>query len=160
MPSNLQYTVITAFSAGNLADNTCLSGKTAGQAFWCQVSAADVVIDNTASPATRVYIDFELVLGSPASAWAVGDRFNLFALPSLDGTNYAYGTGTLPPPASNYLIASFDVTTAAETSARRLIIPGRVLTPGKYKFVGQNSTSRTLATTSTLSYQIWTDQFS
>jgi hypothetical protein len=97
-------------------------------------------IDN--STALDTFADVEFNVATQGSARSAGAHIAVFLIPALDGTNYAYGDGSVDPPA-NRLIATLPLdaaTTARRVAAQMLSIP-----PGKYKLLFENKTGQAMA---------------
>lgn len=149
----LGFTIITAYSAGNLSDNTCLASRATGAAFRAQVGGSDVVVQNTSGK--DILLDIMLELGS--ASWTAFRTLRLFRLGSKDNSVFAYAAGTLPPPAQ-YLVHAFEASRATESGARNLLVEGLILPPGYHKFVWESDLNVTTAAASNrASYQTYTE---
>lgn len=95
------------------------------------------------------FIDFEVVL---ASLTPTGSPYvAIYAVPSLDGTNYADGGGATAPRNSS-LLAVLDTSTS--TGAKRLVVTNILIPPLKFKLIAQNKCGVSLASSSnTLKYR-------
>lgn len=131
--------VAGAVSGTSLADNTAMASRAASYYNICQVSAADVVVDNATN--LDQYAAVEVVLGS----WtpAVTDSIELYLLYAFDGTNYESGSSTFLPPADR-LWRSRLLSTDTSAAAKRVMMWGPIL-PFKFKALwrwrGTNSTA-------------------
>lgn len=130
-----------------LADNTALASRSAGYYNICQVSAADVVIDNATNK--DLYLGVWVQLGS----WtpAVTDYLELYTCYSGDGTNYESGSSTfLPPPDRIWRTAQLSTDTSA--AAKKVLLFGRIM-PFKTKILWRwKGTNATAASGNTFDY--------
>lgn len=134
-----------------LADNTALASRADGFFNIAQVSAADVVIDN--STALHLFIDIELELG--AAAWPVGGWFDLWLIEALDGVNYDSGSATvLPGAAPDAVLLTHGNSAALTSQAIQLSVPRIVIPPARFKLLWRNrSGAATAATGNALRYR-------
>jgi hypothetical protein len=129
-PASASVTVLNS-ELSSLANNT-LSGLSG--------SGTGVVLDNTTN--ADLFGNFEALL-TFGTAPTVQTTLDLYAVPSLDGTNYAQ-IANAPPTEASYLVGSFTV--EATTSAQRIAFVGWNI-PGPYKFkfaLHNNGTGQTL----------------
>lgn len=137
-----------AFSSGNLADNTAMASRSASYYNICQVSAADVVIDNATNK--DEYLSVTIVLGS----WtpAVTDMIELYTLYAPDGTNYESGSSSFLPPLDRRWAQGL-LSTDTTAAAKRLVLTGRIL-PFKTKLLWRwRGTNATASSGNTMSWQ-------
>ena len=126
-------------SGTSLADNTAMASRAAAYYNICQVSAADVVIDNATN--LDQYMAVEIVLGS----WTptVTDSIELYVLYTRDGTNYDSGSSSFLPPGNKLWRATL-LSTDTSAAAKRFVLWGAIL-PMKFKVLwrwrGTNSTA-------------------
>lgn len=139
MAANKWVAGAQAYSSGNLADNTAMASRANGYYNICQVSAADVVIDNAANK------DMFLAVTAEFGSWtpAVTDYFELYALYAPDGTNYETGSSSyLPVPGR--LWASEGLSTGTTAAAKRVVL-WRPIRPFKtkilWRWMGTNNTA-------------------
>lgn len=127
------------YSSGNLADNTALASRANGYYNICQVSAADVVIDNATNK------DLFLTVTAEFGSWTptVNDYFELYALYAPDGSNYESGSSSYLPTAT-HLWGYAGLSTGTSAAAKRVIIRRPIL-PFKLKllwrWMGTNNTA-------------------
>ena len=109
--------------------------------------AASTVLDNTSggNGSQSQLFDFELN-GGFGSSPSVGARIDLYAVPAIDGTNYADVDTTNHNMPSNCFVGSFYVV-KSQTGAQRLVIEGVTLDPLKYKLYIDNQSGQTLSST-------------
>lgn len=101
------------------------------------------------------FIDFEVVL---ASLTPTGSPYvSIYAVYSLDGTNYADGGGATAPRNTS-LLATLDTSTS--TGAKRLVTSGPILlSPFKFKLIALNKCGVSLASSgNTLKYRRFNGQ--
>lgn len=111
-------------------------------------SAASAAHDNATEKA--LWHDLELVV-TFGTAPAANSPVEVYLIPSVDGTNYADGGGTVTP-APNLLVGVFYV--RAVTTAQRVVIERVEVPPGLFKYVIRNvSGQATAATGNTLKYR-------
>lgn len=128
-----------AYSATNLADNTAMASRSASYYNICQVSAADVVIDNATN--NDLYLGIIIVLGS----WtpAVTDTIELYTAYAADGTNYETASSSYLPEADR-LWKTKILSSDTSAAAKRLFVFGEIL-PFKLKMLwrwrGTNATA-------------------
>lgn len=110
-------------------------------------SAASSAIDNETD--RYKFINLEVVL---ASLTPTGSPYvAIYAVYSLDGTNYADGGGSVAPRNSS-LLAVLDTSTS--TGAKRLVSGNHVLLPLKFKLVEYNALGVAMASSgNTLKYR-------
>jgi len=109
-------------------------------------------IDNETDGSNELYASLELYLAAQASARTDGATVDVYLLPSVDGTNYCYGSDTLDPPLSAYA-GSFVLDAA--TDARYVALPNVSAPPLKFKLLVINNTGQSLAATgNTLKYRL------
>lgn len=114
-------------------------------------NALGAAIDN--STAGRIYADYELYLAANGTARLDGCYVGLYVLPSVDGTNYAYGSATMDPSFGR-LVAN--IQPDASASACYSVVIGVVLPAGKYKVLVDNQTGASLMSTgNTLKYVVY-----
>lgn len=110
-------------------------------------SAASAAIDNAADLYQFMSLELNLASLTPTTSPYVA----IYLLPSVDGTNYVDGGGSVAPPA-NTLIAVFDLSTSAGVkwrAATNILIP-----PLKFKLVLLNEANVALAASgNTLKYR-------
>lgn len=141
-----------AYSSGNLADNTALASRASGYYAICQVSAADVVIDNATNK--DKFLTIEALFGS----WTptVNDLVEFYLLYAPDGTNYESGSATFLPTLDRlwrYRRLSTDTTAAA----KRVIVHGPIL-PFAFKVLWRwRGTNATAASGNAFSWQTHND---
>lgn len=137
-----------AYSSGNLADNTAMASRSAGYYSPCQVSAADVVIDNATNLDTWLAVTINLGSWTPA----VTDVLSLYTLYAPDGTNYETGSTSYLPTA-DHLWNTALLSTGTSAAAKRLVVWGPIL-PFKLKMLwywgGANATA---ASSNTMTWQ-------
>lgn len=105
--------------------------------------------------ARRPYGEMELSL-TFASAPTAGGYVALYLVPSLDGTNFADGSGSVAPAAS-LLAGVFPV--RPTTSAQRLHLRGVPLPPLKFKAMLENKTDQAFASSgNTLGMRAYSDE--
>lgn len=111
-------------------------------------------IDNTANG--DMYMDLELYVAAAATSRESGAHAPLYMLPSVDGTNYCYGSDTLDPPATA-LVSNFVLTAASDalyTTLDHILVPA-----GKFKMLIMNETGFALAgSMSTLKYALYNEE--
>lgn len=135
-----------------LADATAMASRADGYFSIAQVSAADVVIDNTTN--LNMLMDIQIILGSAvfvATGW-----FEIYTLLSTDGgTTYDSGSSTfLPSPA--YMEAPIQISPSALTQITNLTCRGIILRPGKTKVLWRTKAGVTLAASgSTMTYYVY-----
>jgi hypothetical protein len=94
-----------------------------------------------------------LQLAEQGIARSSGAYVSLYAIPSIDGTNYSYGSASLMP-SSTHRIRSFELD--ATVTARYVISPSITLLPGYYKLLVTNKTGQAFAASGNkLSYGIY-----
>jgi hypothetical protein len=124
-----------------LANNT-LSGLSG--------SGTGVALDNTTN--ADLFANFEALL-TFGTAPTVQTTLDLYAVPSLDGTNYAQIAGA-PPTEGTYLVGSFVV--EALTTAQRIAFVGwSVPGPFKFKFALHNNGTGQTLTSGTVSVKTY-----
>lgn len=137
-----------AYSSGNLADNTAMASRANGYYNVCQVSAADVVIDNATNLDTWLSVTVNLGSWTPA----VTDYLELYSLYAADGTNYESGSSSYLPEFDR-LLASKQLSTNTSAAAKRFTLWMPIL-PFKMKilwrWMGTNSTA---ASSNSLTWQ-------
>lgn len=100
-------------------------------------TAVGPVFDNTAAGTFYMFADLLLDV-TFGSAPVAGEMVDVYAVPALDGTNYADGSSTVFPDAS--LVASIPV--RAVTTQQRIWHRQVILPPAKVKFIAVNRTSQ------------------
>lgn len=111
-------------------------------------------IDNTANG--DQYMDLELYVAAQGGARSAFAYVSVYILPSVDGTNYAYGDDSTTPAAVN-LAGAFHLDAA--TTARYCVITHVRLPAGKFKILVQNNTGQAFAAnSSTLKYALYNDE--
>lgn len=111
-------------------------------------------IDNTSNG--DMYMDIEFYVAAQGSARAADAVINIWIVPSIDGTNYVYGSDSLDPPANTFVAAMpLDATTTA-----RYIGVTHILCPaGKFKLQFRNDTGQTLAASgNTAKYTLYNEE--
>jgi len=99
-------------------------------------SAASSAQDN--SSLLDLFDDLELTVDF-VSAPAAGGYVSVFLLPSVDGTNYADGSASVPPQGA-LLACAIEV--QAATTAQRLCAQNVAIPPGLFKYMVTNNTSQ------------------
>jgi hypothetical protein len=99
-------------------------------------TAKGTEFDNTPSGNNATHCQVELAW-TPGSAPSAGGYVALYAIPALDGTNYADGDASNAPSATTWR-CNIDV--RAEAEAQVLASPVFPLGPHKYKFILENKT--------------------
>lgn len=96
-------------------------------------------VDNTT--ALDFWDDLELLVtyGTAPDAGAVVE---CYVVPSVDGTNYTDGSGSVEPPATTFA-GVFPL--RAVTSAQRVALRGVQLPPGKFKYLLKNTAGQAMA---------------
>lgn len=114
-------------------------------------------IDNTAN--LHLYMDVELAVAYTSSAPAAGTKAGeLYAIPTVDGTNYGEG-GTSVTPQKALLIGIFESRNGSTSSVERLILPGIPMPPIQFKLLMVNTSGKTLKSSgNTLKYAPYTIQ--
>lgn len=103
-------------------------------------SNASTTLDNSGSTAKHLYFALELVLASLTPTGA--PYIAVYALYSIDGTNYEDGGGSTAPPLMSQ-IAAFDLSTSTGAKRRtRVNVPAA---PFPVKFVVENRAGVSLA---------------
>lgn len=97
---------------------------------------------NSGADQRNMYGDFELSLATQGSARSSGAYVELYILPTLDGTNFAYGDASLDPSPSKWR-ANFQYDAA--TTARVAIIEGILLPNCDFKVLVKNQTGQAFA---------------
>jgi hypothetical protein len=105
-------------------------------------SAAGPAYDNTSNLDQWFWFDF--TAGGTATPTA-GANLQIFAVPSLDGTNYADAASSTQV-GFHQLVATISIKTGAGTKRDMTLYPVQ-LPPGKFKFVLKNGTGVALAAT-------------
>jgi hypothetical protein len=151
MANETRYTSPTAQIL--LADNTALASRANGYFSIAQVSAADVVIDN--STTLHLFMNLELELG--AAAWAAGGWFDFWIVEALDGTNYDTGSTTILPGAGpNGVVGTHGNASALSSQAIQISIPRIDIPPAKFKVLWRNQSGvSTAATANALRYSLY-----
>lgn len=92
------------------------------------------LFDNSAAGNDFPWADFELLVqfGTAPTTGTI----DLYALESVDGTNYSWGDASNDPPFTSWL-GSW--TPIATTSAQRLVLRNIPLPPGKFKLLLKNN---------------------
>lgn len=98
--------------------------------------------DNTGANNRYMYADFEFYIAEQASARSAGAFVALYILPSVDGTNFAYGGDSLDP-ASDKWRANFQFD--AVVTARYGTIEGILLPNAKFHVLVMNETGQAFA---------------
>jgi len=135
------------YSSGNLADNTALASRASGYYNICQVSAADVVIDNATNK--DKFLTIEALFGS----WTptTNDVVQLYLLYSADGTNYESGSSTFLPPIDR-LWRQRRLSTDTTAASKRVLLYGPIL-PFKCKVLWRwNCTNSTASSGNAMSW--------
>lgn len=127
MASINKWIASQSYSSGNLADNTALASRASGYYNICQVSAADVVIDNATN--LDKFLTVEALFGS----WTptTNDVVQLYILYAPDGTNYESGSSSFLPPIDR-LWRQRRLSTDTTAAAKRVVLHGPIL-PFKFK---------------------------
>ena len=108
-------------------------------------------IDNTAN--LNTYMAVELFVNTQGVARSAGAYVSLYLLPSVDGTNYAYGGAALTPSAQR-LVGVFALDAAV--TARYTVLVDLPIPPTKFMLLVQNNTGQAFAATlSTLKYRVY-----
>ncbi len=108
-------------------------------------NAISAAIDNTSTGfAGMTYSDWELYLAAPGTARSTGAYVGFYIMPSIDGTNYGYGSATLDP-SPNKLIGTF--VPDASASARYCSLTHVILPAGKFCVLVDNQTGASLMST-------------
>lgn len=99
-------------------------------------------VSNNASGELFLFGAFELYLNTQGTARVAGAYVELYLVPSLDDTNFAYGSGSLLPAVGLKIgVFQFD----AAVTARRGVIYNVPLPPLDFHFVLRNGTGQALA---------------
>ncbi len=102
------------------------------------------------------YMDVELNVATQGSARSAGAVVELYLLPSVDGTNYAYGADGGPDPAGTHLVGLFQLDAA--TTARLDNVIGIFVPAGAWKLMVINRTGQAFASSAnTLKYTLYDD---
>lgn len=102
------------------------------------------------------YMDVELSLAAQGSARSAGAAVELYLLPSVDGSNYAYGADAGPDPAGTHLAGLFQFDAA--TTARLDNVVGIFVPAGNWKLMVINRTGQAFAASAnTLKYTLYDD---
>ncbi len=118
-----------AYSAGNLADNTAMASRANNYFNTCQVSAADVVIDNATNKDLFMMVTILLGSWTPVAT----DILELYLLPSTDGTNYDTGSSSyLPTPDHLWQVLQLSTDT---TGAAKQVTAIAQIPPTKFKML-------------------------
>jgi hypothetical protein len=128
-----------------LADSSVITAMTTE---LNSLAAGDREISSSAvsnSTELDLLCDAELVVGFGSSP-SVGALIELYFLPSVDGSNYPEGSGTLDPQ-SVLRVGTFEVR-LAQTSAQRLVIPRIPLPPATFHTIIKNGTTQAFASSS------------
>lgn len=137
-----------AYSSGNLADNTALASRSTGYYNICQVSAADVVIDNATNLDLFLTVTIELGSWTPT----VNDYIELYRLYAPDGTNYETGSSSYLPTADK-LWAYSALSTGTSAAAKRIVLT-RPLMPFKTKLLWRwGGTNNTASSSNLMTWQ-------
>lgn len=102
-----------------------------GNGAFCSVGSA---YDNTSNLDEWFWFDLVLASLNPTA----GAYVNIYAVPSLDGTNYADAPSSTNP-GNHMLVATLSITTGSAAKRQMSLFPF-LLPPGKWKFVIKNGT--------------------
>ena len=105
-------------------------------------TAVGTEINNTVNSDQYGACDIVLASLDPSA----GAYLGLYLVQTLDGTNYEDPAKTTSNPAAHQLVATVAVDDVS--SAKRIMTPWFRLPPGKFKFVVQNATGVSLASSS------------
>jgi len=109
-------------------------------------------IDNQTDGTNDLYASLELYLAAQGSARDAGATVDVYLLPSVDGTNYCYGSDSDDPPATAY-VGSFVLDAA--TAARYATLHNLPVPPLRFKLLLVNNTGQALAAAgNTLKYRL------
>jgi hypothetical protein len=136
-----------------LADNTAMASRADGYFNIAQVTAADVVIDNSTN--LNMLMDIQILLGS--AVWVASGWLELYTLLSTDGgTTYDSGSSTfLPGP--QFMEPPIQISPGAVTQAVSLTARGIILRPGKTKILWRTKAGVTTASTgNSMTYYVYT----
>lgn len=120
------------------------------------VSALSAEVDNSTNKYR--FSDLHLVLAS--AAFAGSPAIDVYLVPTVDGTNYPdFDTAASPSIVNNnYYVGS--ITIKPTTAAKRGVLRGVLLPPGKYKWALRNSTTVALAASgNTLAERQYTEAY-
>ena len=108
------------------------------------------IISNDQTGELYLYMDLELYLNTQGSARDADARVEVYLLPTVDGTNYAYGDASTDP---SQALKVGDFYFDAATTARRTIVRGILLPPEDFRFLVMNETGQAFASSgNTLKY--------
>lgn len=109
-------------------------------------------VDNVADGENELFAALELYLATQGSARDSGATVDVYLLPSVDDTNFCYGSDSVDPPASAY-IGSFVLDAA--TTARYVTLHNIPLPPLDFKLLLVNNTGQAFASSgNTLKYRL------
>lgn len=111
-------------------------------------------IDNSTN--LNLLMDLELAIAYTSSTPSAGTVVaEVYLVPSLDGTNYAEGSGSVTSQAS-LLVATFETRNPSTSAAERLVAQGISIPTGSFKLLFINKSGRTLhASANTLKYRTY-----
>lgn len=110
-------------------------------------------IDNVADGENELFMVLELYLATQGSARSAGATVDVYVLPSVDDTNFCYGSDSVDPPASAY-VGSFPLDAA--TTARYATLHNIPLPPLDFKILVINETGQAFAASgNTLKYRLY-----
>ena len=148
MAANKWVAGAQAYSSGNLADNTALASRANGYYNICQVSAADVVIDNATNK------DMFLAITAQFGSWTptVNDYLELYTVYAPDGTNYESGSSSYLPEADRVWMSK-TLSTDTAAAAKRFML-WRPIRPFKTKILWRwMATNNTAASSNLMTWQ-------
>jgi len=111
-------------------------------------------IDNSVTLDTRVAVD--IFLDTQAGARDAGAHVAVYLLPTVDGTNFAYGSDSLDPSADNLVATvAFNATAVAQRNSELII----EAPPSKFKLLFIFKTGQALAATgNVITYSLYTPE--
>jgi len=114
------------------------------------------VISNDAAGELYMFADVELYLATTTSR-GTDARVELYLLPTVDGSNYAYGGASLDP-ANNTHVGDFQLDASA-TAARYVVLRNILLPPEDFRFLIINEIGVAFASSgNTLKYLLYNIQ--
>lgn len=117
------------------------------------IAVSNSAFDNSANRDFHCLVQMVVALASPPST---GGTVDVYAIPTIDGTNYDIGAGGVFAPSDALLLATFQPPQAASS---RMTHRAEILTPGLYKIVAVNRTTATMAASgNTVSIRPFSDE--
>lgn len=104
--------------------------------------AVSGTISNDGSGERYVYMTVEVSLAAQGSARDTGAFVEIYVLPSLDGSNFTYGSSSLDPPYSSHV---GNVLFDDSTSARVSHLPPILIPPFDFQILVKNQTGQAFA---------------